>query len=81
MMVEEMMILAGEVAAMFAQERNLPIPFRMQRRPKVCLLASAPMKWAFHLEGSDDLAFAMSRVRMPSFSRAPPNKPKKRGWW
>jgi exoribonuclease R len=35
MMVEELMLLAGEVAGKFAQERALPIPFRVQRRPLV----------------------------------------------
>lgn len=34
-MVAEMMILAGEVAARYAQENNLPLPFRNQPQPEL----------------------------------------------
>lgn len=35
MMVEELMIVAGEVAANFAKDRGIPVPFRAQKPPKV----------------------------------------------
>jgi exoribonuclease II len=34
-LVAEMMILAGEVAARYAQEHNLPVPFRQQPQPEL----------------------------------------------
>lgn len=33
MMVEELMLLAGEIAGKFAEARGIPIPFRVQQRP------------------------------------------------
>ena len=35
MMVEELMLLAGEIAGKFAEARGIPVPFRVQQRPPV----------------------------------------------
>jgi hypothetical protein len=40
MMVEELMLLAGEIAGKFAEARGIPIPFRVQQRPPVCVPSS-----------------------------------------
>ena len=40
MMVEELMLLAGEIADKFAEARGIPVPFRVQQRPSVCVPSS-----------------------------------------
>ena len=42
MMVEELMLLAGEIAGKFAEARGIPVPFCVQQRPPVCVTLSSP---------------------------------------